>query len=238
MASISPRLTNLIAVAVFAFLLLAAIFFAWFKLYQQNAMPFKQVKIITTANYIPRQQLQRIVKDNLQGGFFSIKIDLLKNELSKLAWVDGVAIKREWPNRLQILITEQQPVARWDQTQIFNSLGHLFTPPVSSIPKQLPSLQGPASLSKSIWQQYQAFNVLIASLGLSIDQLQVSQRLSWQLRLSNGLWVVLGREDIDQRLQRFVRLYQRVILQKNKQAVSVDMRYPNGMAVRWKERAK
>lgn len=232
------RITNLIAISVFIILIFTAIFFTWFKLYKQNALPFKQVKIITTANYIQPEKLQAIIKNNLKGGFFSIKINHLKNCFLTLPWVADVAIKRQWPNRLQITITEQQPVARWNQQQLINQWGKLFTPPLTTMSKQLPWLQGPPQRYKKVWQQFQKFNLVVMGLGLKIEKLQLSPRMSWRLQLNNGVWVVLGREEIDQRLRRFVRLYQRVLDQKNKQVVSVDCRYPNGIAVRWKKQIR
>ena len=64
----------------------------------------------------------------------------------------------------------------------------------------------------------------------------LSQRLSWQLRLSNGLAVQLGRDSerdsVRERLARFVEVYPRTLGRLSRRFDYVDLRYPNGFALR------
>jgi len=60
----------------------------------------------------------------------------------------------------------------------------------------------------------------------------LTARHAWQLRLGNGLHLMLGRdaELAEVRLRRFVEIYPSV--EKRKQHEYVDLRYPNGFALR------
>ena len=64
----------------------------------------------------------------------------------------------------------------------------------------------------------------------------LSQRQSWQARLSNGLTVQLGRDSekdpVHERLARFVEVYPRTLGRMSRRFDYVDLRYPNGFALR------
>ena len=125
-------------------------------------------------------------------------------------------------------------LARWGRRALINDKGELFTPPLKTISKQLPVLMGPTSAFQKILQQFQKYDATLAIIGLGVAQLQLSDRLSWRLQLKNGIWITLGRNQVDMRLLRFIKLYPKVIGKKASRVASVDMRYSNGMSVRWK----
>jgi len=64
-----------------------------------------------------------------------------------------------------------------------------------------------------------------------VERVVLTQRHAWQLRLGNGLHVMLGRDaDLaEARLRRFVETYPSVEKRKHDY---VDLRYPNGFALR------
>ena len=64
------------------------------------------------------------------------------------------------------------------------------------------------------------------------SQVQVSARGAWQIRLESGLTLELGRERVEPRLDRFIAFYDRTINQLQRKLDYVDLRYPNGYAVR------
>jgi cell division protein FtsQ len=81
------------------------------------------------------------------------------------------------------------------------------------------------------------FKLLKQFYGLSIVSLRLNERRAWQFELDNGLSVVLGRKDFENRIDRFVYMVINNLGEKLSQAEEIDMRYTNGFAVRWKQRA-
>ena len=67
-----------------------------------------------------------------------------------------------------------------------------------------------------------------------IERVVLSPRHAWQLRLANGLHLALGRdpEAAELRLKSFVAAYPATLSPGGRRYESVDLRYPNGFAVR------
>jgi cell division protein FtsQ len=60
----------------------------------------------------------------------------------------------------------------------------------------------------------------------------LSARRAWRIELDKGLTVELGRDNADVRLARFIDAYPRTIAAMGDSVQYVDLRYPNGFAVR------
>ena len=64
----------------------------------------------------------------------------------------------------------------------------------------------------------------------------LSPRQAWQLRLDDGLTLDLGRDQsnysIHDRLERFVGVYGAAKTRATAAIAAIDMRYPNGFALR------
>ena len=233
--SIRPYLRLLIPMLL-AGLLVGFSYWGWRQLMKPNTLPFRHIEIVAKETHLKSSALQKIAWNHLQGGFFSLKIDKLKQALLAIPWVADVSLRRHWPNTLTITVTEQQPVARWGDKGVINDHGAIFYPSPKTIPRTLSILKGPIDNEKEIIVNYQKLNEDAAVLGLRIRSLDVSLRLSYRIVLSNGMLVILGREDIVQRFNRFVQLYPRLIGRKSDQVLRVDLNYPNGLAIRWKNK--
>ena len=58
--------------------------------------------------------------------------------------------------------------------------------------------------------------------------------VQFALTLSNGIEVVLGRDQVTERFDRFVTVYQERLVSRANEVKRVDARYSNGVAVKWK----
>ena len=65
--------------------------------------------------------------------------------------------------------------------------------------------------------------------------LHLRDNQSWVLLLGNNLKIYLGKKELEERLLRFCKAYPAVFAEKSDQLSSVDLRYPRGMAVQWKQ---
>ena len=78
---------------------------------------------------------------------------------------------------------------------------------------------------------------MLSPLGLRVTELNLDQRRAWSMVLDNGLHLRLGRNDRQQRLERFARIYTGVLQSRLEAIESVDLRYTNGFAFRWRDKA-
>jgi len=82
-------------------------------------------------------------------------------------------------------------------------------------------------------------NAGVLQAELKLVELRESELGEWTagIRLSgtgHTLDVVLGRDDLVARLQRFVAVHSRLLEPQLARVAGVDARYHNGLAVRWK----
>jgi cell division protein FtsQ len=73
---------------------------------------------------------------------------------------------------------------------------------------------------------------MLAPLGEEIAQISLSPRLAWRVRLKSGTELELGREQVEERVARFVAAYPQSVGAMKRPVNYVDLRYRNGFAVR------
>lgn len=223
--------------AMFALMLLAgvaAVSALYLKLIDKDTLPVRVVKIDGDFNYLDTQALKSLLSQQLNRNFLSIDIDGIQHHVKKVPWVDRVSIRRKWPDTLLLQISEQQPLAKWGKGGLVNQRGEWFAAGESSAIENLPELDGPDGTVTMLSDEYLDLNEKLKPLGLKTIRLSMSHRRSWKLDLGNGLTLHLGRMKVHERLQRFLKIYQQIIAGQLEKIESVDMRYTNGFAVRWK----
>ena len=89
-----------------------------YNLYLPTTLPFKKIQVFGTLEWVDREELNSLVLQDIDGGFFSLNVKGLKQNLEQLAWIDSVSIRRVWPDVLQVMINEQQPIAVWNDESI------------------------------------------------------------------------------------------------------------------------
>ena len=227
------RLVNLIPLVLLA-LVIAIMVWLWHRMQNPREYPIRHVKISTIGQYVDPKIIKHLIKESVEGGFFSLNIQQIKNTLLNNAWIKSVSIRRVWPNSLDVTITEQQPYARWGAAGVVSRDGNVFYPNAKTIPANLPVINAPMSVKDNAMSSFADFNHLLQPLGLQIMKLIVTQRLAWTVQLNNGIQVNLCRNNTENRFNNFVKLYPQLIGNKAQDIVSVSLCYPNGLAVKWK----
>jgi len=199
-----------------------------------TTLPIKQVHIEGEFLRLDTNRMQELVSDKVRGGFFNINVAAIRNTLMALPWVKEVSVHRIWPDGLRVVVNEQTAVVKWNETGLLNDQGHYFAPEKDSFPNGLPVLEGPEDSQELLLKR---LKLLKQFYGLSVVRLRLNERRAWQFRLDSGLSVVLGRKDFESRIDRFVHVVIKNMGEKLSQAREIDMRYTNGFAVRWKQRA-
>jgi cell division protein FtsQ len=227
--------TDLLLVAAAAALLVAAV--VWSA--RLPLFPLREVLVTQELREVRRSELESSLSGLLRGNFFTIKVEDLRQSLEQLPWVRRAEVRRQWPSRIEVSIEEHLPVAFWGQAtgQLVNSFGEVFTASLSVPPSApMPLLIGPPGLAPEILSHYQQAEDILKPVGRIPRALSVSPRLAVQLRLDDGMIVELGRQQpkapVSERLLRFVEYYPSVLSAARQRPSVVDMRYPNGFALR------
>ena len=204
--------------------------FVW--MMKPATLPIRQVHIEGEFLRLDTLRLQELVTDKVRGGFFNIDVAAIRNALIALPWVNDVSVHRAWPDGLRVIVNEQIAVVRWNGTGLLNDQGNYFSPEKDTFPRGLPLLEGPEESQELLLERFQLLKNIY---DLSVVRLQMNERRAWKFELKNGLSVVLGRSDFENRIERFVNVVINNLGEKSSQAREIDMRYTNGFAVRWKQ---
>ena len=131
-------------------------------------------------------------------------------------------------------LVEKKPIAVWGNS-LMTADGQLFNE--GSIPTDLnvPHLDGPIEQQNEVLQVYEKLSKILSSYSLNASGLQLRENQTWVLSLVNGTKIYLGKKELEARLLRFCKAYPAVFAEKADQLASVDLRYPRGMAVQWKQ---
>lgn len=226
-----------IAAALFFFSVVAVLYgMVHYVVHLPQLLPIQSVRLTAAPERVVAEDVLKVVRQEVQGNFFTVDIERLRLSLENISWVRKVSIRREFPDRLAVQFEEHQPLAQWNEAALVNQQGEVF---VAETTKLLPVFTGYEGSSAEMSQQYQKFSQQLAGLNLQLTQLVLSPRHAWQLHLSNDMVVELGRESMQQRLARFVTIYPYslgvVPGTEAEQVKWVDMRYRNGFAVRMRQ---
>ncbi|WP_057832670.1 cell division protein FtsQ/DivIB [Colwellia sp. TT2012] len=210
----------------------------------QESSPVTAIVISGEMPYSQRSDIINAIAPVNMGNFFQVDVNEVQRYVLTLPWVYSVAVRKQWPNELKIYVVDQNPVAFWNGNFLINQLGQVFQADIERVKHYLPSFFGPEGSEVLALKNYRDFNELLASESLTIDELVLSERFSWQLTLDDGVTLNLGREERVERIQRFMDVYPiikaqlkaKIIAEKQQnQAVDyIDLRYDTGLAVGWK----
>jgi cell division protein FtsQ len=194
--------------------------------------PISTVKVYGVL-HVDQQDLQQALTPLVSKGFFAIDVELIKDRLLQSPWVSKAVVQRVWPNQVFITVVEKKPIARWNDGLLSNN-GEIFNPESSSFPDKLPQLKGPEGQHLQILQHYRKLSSLLTPLHFKIARLELMPDHSWNVAFDNGIKISMGYKDGLTRMGHFVKVYPKVIGNKFAEVEYIDLRYTNGLAVRWK----
>ena len=207
--------------------------FAW--LVRQPAFAIREVVVTTPLARASGAHLESIVREELRGTFFTMDLERSRHALAQVPWVRDIALRRQWPHRLEIAVEEQEPLARWNDAGLVNTLGEVF---VADWNGDLPQFNGPDGQSAAVAARYRDWTAMLSPLAMTIRALTLSARGGWQIGAAGNagpLTLELGREDPGGRLARFVAAHDVTIgalARAGRPVGQVDLRYRNGFAAR------
>lgn len=181
-----------------------------------------------------RTDLERKAGDWIGKSFFATDLSDIKNDLELRPWVESAAVRRVWPDRLEIEIREKKPLAYWNGDRLVSRAGELFSPGNPEVAGRLPRLAGPDERVKDVIRMARTMSDTLGGHGLGFAGLTLEQRGAWTLTLANGIEVVLGRDQVEERFARFITVYENRLISREDEVSQVDARYTNGVAVKWK----
>ncbi len=218
-------------------LLLGAIVLSTF--FTANRIDFSHFFPISTVRvygirHVEPSDVQQLLTPLVRAGFFNTNIDYIRDQLRQMPWIYDISVKRQWPDQLDIILIEKTAVAYWNNDMLLSESGELFSPKRATYPPALPRLIGPDGQQIVMLSYFKDINRLLSPLHAKIASLELTSYRTWKLTLDNGIMLQIGHKDILTRLNHFVKVYPKIVGERAKDVEYIDLRYPNGVAVRWK----
>lgn len=175
----------------------------------------------------------------IKGNFFTANLDAVRQAFEAVPWVRKASVRREWPNKLIVTLEEHEPLGTWgDEGRLLSVKGDVFTANLAEAEEdtQLAEFAGPDGSEKEVLARYRELQDWFKPIGLLPEGVRLSGRYAWSVTLNNGMTVELGREQsrttLKDRVDRLVGIYPQLVTRLQDRIESVDMRYPNGLALK------
>ncbi len=202
---------------------------------EPGAFPLRQVRVEGELRNLTEADLQPLARAYLGQNFFVANLDELRTALAADPWVEEVAVRRGWPDTVEIRLRERAAFGYWgERGEMVDVNGYRFRPAVVRQSGPWPRLAGPEGREKALIKAWRDIRAQLDPVGLTLVQLTQDERRAWWLTFDGGLEVYLGRERFEERLQRLAQVYPRILAAQVDRIAVVDLRYGNGFVVRWR----
>lgn len=230
------RQLNLAASVLHALLALALLAAGGYWLVQRPNFTLREIRIEGDTDHINAPTVRESVIGHLKGNFFTVDLDVARQAFEQMPWVRHASVRRVWPNALAVTLQEYQPLGTWGSNQLVSTDGELFTANQGELEGPLPAFDGPDGTAQEVVERYHDFQKWFAPIGAKPEEVTLSPRYAWTVKLSNGTQVELGRErnndTLQERSQRLTAAWPAITQRWGNDIDYADLRYPNGFAIR------
>jgi cell division protein FtsQ len=179
------------------------------------------------------------VLGKIKGNFFTSDLEQVRATFEAVPWVRKASVRREWPNQLIVQVEEHEALGTWGEDgRLLSVKGDVFTANLAEADDdhELPAFEGPAGSEKEVLERFRELRGWFAPVRLVPQSISLSNRYAWTIKLDNGMSVELGREQnkdtLKGRVQRLVSIYPQLVARLQEGRIdTIDMRYPNGLAL-------
>ena len=199
--------------------------------------PLGAVRIGGELRKVTKQELIKVIAPYTKGGFFNTDVEQVRHVTESLSWVERASVRRVWPARLEVEVIEHKALARWARGGLVNEQGKLFSPSVESSPGRLPLLSGPMGTERKLLGRYQRLAEVFSSTLGEPEKLILNEQGIWRA-VFPGPVTLIYRESQWTEIQAFRGIYGSLMASLSLPISRIDLRYPNGFSVRWKNGAR
>ncbi len=195
---------------------------------------FRQVHLYRQGHHTTIAEITYLLAQQQQQNFFAMNTHRLHQQLMLLPWVKQVAVRRVWPDRLDIVLKEKRAIAVWNEEWLLDEQKKPFHPPMSSFPQKLPILSAESLSPEQVWGTYQNISQLLGQHQLVCHSISEESPSSWRIDLQQQTQIHVAQKHARHILARWLARTGKKLLPRMQQIARIDLRYNNGMAIQWR----
>jgi len=209
---------------------LAVLAGGWWSVFgDSRSWPIRWLEVGGELERLTASQIRAAVAGHAHRGFFGIDVNAARAAVESLPWVARAAVARQWPDALSITVVERRAVARWNAEALVGADGALFRVAGVASMQGLVDLAGPPERHEQVVGRWRDIVGLLRPRGIAATRVEMDARGSWRVVLADGPELLLGRDQIERRLRRFLSV--RTALARRGPIARIDLRYPNGLSL-------
>jgi cell division protein FtsQ len=229
-------------VAAISLMLFFAVFLAD-QILRPGYFTIESIRIEGSQYRVDPRTIERTAWRSVHGNYFSVNLNTIEEQLKAIPGIYAVAVRRIWPGALSISITESEGLAKWSELRSDASEGTetFINLPPGRVLGQIPKLSGPSKQRHEVFNAYFEADRILWPLGLEITTVSMTLAGDWTLWIrssqsdeSKGFPLVVGRQDPVLKVVDFAQVFEAALGGQVSSIDVVDLRYPSGLAVRWK----
>lgn len=206
----------------------------WYLAQMEALLPIRTIQLAGSFENLDQGEVEQTLRPYIGQGFFSLDIHEMQQQLRRKPWTDSVSVRRIWPDKLRVTITEKKPVARWDDEHLLSSRAAVYAADTGGF-AHLPIVNAANHNPNWVMHEFYRLEARFAEVDERLVAMRVDSRGAIDIELINGLEIKLGRSNIEHKLERLINIYRQQILPRREQIDRLDLRYANGFAVAWKK---
>lgn len=206
----------------------------------EQQVPLARLNVQGELRQLSATEIRAVLTQQPLGSFFTADVNALRARVESLPWVAKASLRKVWPDRLAVHVTERQPLAHWNNDRLVSVAGEVFKAPLNEqvMTAPLPQLFGPEHAVKATLEQFNQVQGMLSVNNLQVEAMRLTERFATSVVLRNGIELKLGREATLERIKRFIDLLPQIQAHKNsaeQSVATVDLRYDTGAAVSWRK---
>lgn len=179
-----------------------------------------------------QRDIESLIEQSSNSGSLLISALEVAESVQELPWTKDVKVWRTVANVLHIEVGAKQAMARLDEGTVLTVVGDVISQS-STGENKLPTLTGLENdeQAKTDAQILDLIRTRLAESGIAVSEFEHTIK-GWNVVLVNGDSVLLGRDELEHRLDRFLTVYTKITKLKSNTIVKADARYEHGVAVK------
>ena len=219
---LKPFLLALLAITIFGFI------------YISVNQPVTSIKIEGDFKRVSNKRVDSILSELMNQGFLTINQSKYKNRLENIDWVKSVRINKVWPNKINVLLIEDDVIGLWNKKLLLNSSGELYNLDQRVVPKELIQFFGPDDRVNDVYERFNLYNDELVTRGILIEKIELNLRGSWEITIRPSIKIKLGEKDTQERFERFLTIWDQSLLENFELISYIDLRYREGFVIKRK----
>ena len=216
------------------FLLIFFILFVFGFIYDSINQPITSINIEGDLKRISKKGIETVVLELQNQGFLLVNQSKYKDKLEAIDWVKSVKINKQWPNTINLIVIEDDVIGLWNERLLLNSSGELYALDQRVVPDELIQFFGPEDRENEVYTKYKLYNDELATRGILIEEIQLGLRGSWVITVRPSIKIKLGKEDTEERFERFLTIWDQSLLENFELISYIDLRYSEGFVIKRK----